>query len=561
MSNKHSNASAKGSHAPKSLVSKTCIFTTYSASYKPVYELLLQSVRQSKLDPAKVKALAYDFSDVKPNMPTGWRTAPWFQAQRQKFAYFRDELARLPEGEVGIFADADVQFFPNLDELEELLATFGKRHLDMMLLAEHGGPLVNPGLFFAANTPNSRTFLERVSSTLGEYGKPLHPPPRTVSDGEPEPVMNRILQSTTKNELKWICIPPENIVFGPNTLHTHWPRVVAHHAICASGAAPKMELMGRIRHVYYNWKYAEATSFPTPANPDPLATMPQAPGGVWLCKIRNKLYMRDDGGIETRNPSVVKLLTMTHEKYPDIPDFKPIYICTQDTPSIRVPGMTVLAFSTDKRHPSTPFGQEVIAVPDNVFDHWRNAGMPDYEETCALIRAAGQKAPQKQVAGWIGNAHMHQTRVNLLELAKAHPAELEATNTGVWKPVPNLPRFEVGQGRYYSLPEQVEMYAFLLDVEGNGWSGRLKLLFQSGRPVIIQDRPWEEFYFSQVKPFEHYVPVAADMRDLVKQVQWLQANPQEGERIARNAQAFAAQHLTRAAALDAWASVLRGLSS
>ncbi len=561
MSNKHSNASGKGHNSPSPLVKQTRIYTTYSHAYKPVYELLLQSVRESKLDESQVKALAYQFPDVTPQTPTGWRTAPWYQAQRQKFAYFRDQLALLPPGQVGIFADADVQFFPNLSALEKLIETVRTRQLDLLLLAEHGGPVVNPGLLFAANTPASRTFLERVATTLGDYGRPLHPPQSIVAEGEPEPVMNRILQRTPKGELKWAAIPPENMVFGPDTQHTNWPIIVAHHAICASGAGPKMEQMGRVRHTYYNWKHTEATGFPTEFSQDPLAQLPRVPGGLWLAKAQGKLHLRDDGGIETRNPSVIKLLTTVHQKYPDIPDFKPIYLCTQDTPATRVPGTVILAFSVDKRNPRTQFGQDVIAVPDNVFDHWRNAGMPDYEETCAQIRAAGKKTPQKNVAGWIGNAHMHQTRINLLQMAQEHPAELEAINTGVWKPAPNLPRFEVGQGRYYSLPEQVEMYAFLLDVEGNGWSGRLKLLFHTGRPVLIQDRPWEEFYFPQVKAFEHYVPVAADMSDLVQQVQWLQGNPEEGDRIARNAQTFAMQHLTRAAALEAWARTLRSLSS
>ena len=561
MSDKHSNAPGKGSNSPNPLVKQTRIFTTYSASYKPLYDLLLQSVHQSKLDASQVKPLAYQFPEATPQMPTGWRTAPWYQAQRQKFGYFRDQLAHLPSGQVGIFVDADVQFFPNLDVLEHLLETVRARNLDLMLMAEHGGPVINPGIFLATNKQGTRTFLERVATTLGDYGRPLHPPQTLVSEGESEPVVNRILQRTPKNELKWGIIPPEHIVFGPDTQHTRWSRVLAHHAICASGVSPKMEQMGRIRHMYYNWLHAEATGFPTLPNPDPLALMPRVQGGVWLVKERGKLHLRDDGGIETRNPSVVKILTAVHERHPEIPDFKPIYLCTQDTPATRVPGVTILAFSTDKRHPRTQFGQDVIAVPDNVFDHWRNAGMPDYEETCAQIRNAGKKTPQKNVAGWIGNAHMHQTRMKLLEMAQKHPAELEAINTGIWKQVPNMPRFEVGQGRYYSLPEQVEMYSFLLDVEGNGWSGRLKLLFHSGRPLLLQDRPWEEFYFPHLKAFEHYVPVAGDMSDLVKQVQWLQGHPEEGDRIARNAQAFAMQHLTRVAAIEAWAKILRSLSS
>ena len=294
---------------------------------------------------------------------------------------------------------------------------------------------------------------------------------------------------------------------------------------------------------------------------NPLETVPQVTGGLWLVKKEGRFSCRDDGGIETRNASVIKLLEMAHNRYPDLPDFGPVYLCTQDQPEGRAPGQIILAFSTDRRRPKGSNGQDVRAVPDNVFDHWRNAGMPDYEQVCADMRAAGSKPPQKNVAGWIGNAGMHPIRGRLVALAQSIPEHLEAINTGQWKAVPGMPRFEVGQGRYVSMPELVSTYAYLLDIEGNGWSGRLKLLFHSGRPLLLQERPWQEFYFDLIKPMEHYVPIATDLSDLKDRIVWLKENPHEGERIARNAQELAQKYLTRDAAIDAWARTLRALAS
>ena len=53
--------------------------------------------------------------------------------------------------------------------------------------------------------------------------------------------------------------------------------------------------------------------------------------------------------------------------------------------------------------------------------------------------------------------------------------------------------------------EQVGRWGLLLDVEGNGWSARLKVLLHSGRPVLVADRPWREFWFPEFVAWEHYV--------------------------------------------------------
>jgi hypothetical protein len=75
-------------------------------------------------------------------------------------------------------------------------------------------------------------------------------------------------------------------------------------------------------------------------------------------------------------------------------------------------------------------------------------------------------------------------------------------------------------GNHLSLAEQVARWGLLLDVEGNGWSARMKLLLHSGRPVFVQDRPWREWFWPQLRPMEHYIPVRRDLGDLCTQVEW-----------------------------------------
>ncbi len=109
---------------------------------------------------------------------------------------------------------------------------------------------------------------------------------------------------------------------------------------------------------------------------------------------------------------------------------------------------------------------------------------------------------------------------------------------------------------HLSLPEQVRRWNALVDVEGKGYSGRLKLLLHSGRPVLVQDRPWHEWYWDSLVPMEHYIPVRRDLSDLLDRARWVQQNPQQAAQIGRAGQKLAQRLLTRASAVDEWGRTL-----
>ena len=294
---------------------------------------------------------------------------------------------------------------------------------------------------------------------------------------------------------------------------------------------------------------------------DSLADMPILEAGLWIAKAGGRLWFRDDGGWQTRNPSTARLVRLMDARYPNLPAFGPTYVSTSDQPQAFAPVPAILAYSMNKDNPRGPNGQQVFAVPDYIFDHWEQVGIVDFEESCMQMSRAGAGPAQKQAAGWVGSVHCHPIRERLMELSEKHPDTIEAINTGHWKAAgPDSKRLNVGHGRFISMPEQAAMYAYLLDVEGAGWSGRLKMLFHSQRPVLLQDRPWTEYYFDWLKPFEHYVPIARDLSDLHERVLWLNNHPDEARRIAQSGLTFARTHLTRSAAVDYWAHVVRQIA-
>ncbi len=85
-------------------------------------------------------------------------------------------------------------------------------------------------------------------------------------------------------------------------------------------------------------------------------------------------------------------------------------------------------------------------------------------------------------------------------------------------------------------------YRFHIDIDGNtnSWPGLfIKLL--SGSPVLKIASPhgFRQWYYDRLEPLVHYVPVAADMSDLLEKASWLLANDERAIEIGERARALA----------------------
>lgn len=265
----------------------------------------------------------------------------------------------------------------------------------------------------------------------------------------------------------------------------------------------------------------------------------------WLLVWKHgTLCFRDLGGCHSRHRSVLRLIAQADREH-GLPDFSPVLISSADRPVNRDPAVRVLSFSTAD-------GFEDWAVPDFLFDSWPEVGIDEYEQVRVELAAAGERAAERQAAGWIGNCATHPIRAVLHGLGRQTPV-LDVRHVD-WRPGPDGVR-HVADGEM-SLAEQVARWALLIDVEGAGWSARLKLLLHSSRPVLVQERPWREFFFDRLRAWEHYIPVAADLSNLTARAAWALEHPAEADRIGRAGQTFAREHLTRAHAVAEWARVL-----
>jgi len=125
-----------------------------------------------------------------------------------------------------------------------------------------------------------------------------------------------------------------------------------------------------------------------------------------------------------------------------------------------------------------------------------------------------------------------------------------------WKYVGNV---LLNSTKYISTPDLVKKYKILIDIEGIGYSGRLKFLLWSHRPVLLVDRPHKEYFFEHLKEWDHYIPVKRDLSDLLEKTKWCMDNYNKALLIAENAYNFSKQYLTRDACYKQWDNIINKL--
>ncbi len=83
---------------------------------------------------------------------------------------------------------------------------------------------------------------------------------------------------------------------------------------------------------------------------------------------------------------------------------------------------------------------------------------------------------------------------------------------------------------------------FAIDIDGytNTWSNLLvRMLYGCCVLKVESQFGFRQWYYDELKPFEHYVPVAADMSDFREKIDWVRSHQIEAKAIAERGQALA----------------------
>ncbi|KDR70234.1 hypothetical protein GALMADRAFT_160044 [Galerina marginata CBS 339.88] len=107
---------------------------------------------------------------------------------------------------------------------------------------------------------------------------------------------------------------------------------------------------------------------------------------------------------------------------------------------------------------------------------------------------------------------------HLREIRKSriNPAVMDVAFAGV--PIACSPGIcelleEVYPWRNWQSIQEAGNYKYVIDVDGNGWSGRFKRLITSNA-LIFKSTIYPEWYTDRVAPWVHYVPIQIDLSDL-----------------------------------------------
>lgn len=265
--------------------------------------------------------------------------------------------------------------------------------------------------------------------------------------------------------------------------------------------------------------------------------------------------VRDCGSYQSRHASILKLFRTAFEKYIDksmLPDkHVEIKLYSTDTPFPY--GATV----PDTTHPNVRYmtgtkeTAKSVAIPCFCFGGgWPECNMKHSADAISTEIAAAGAAPWKHnKLFWIGAPLQHENRRVFLALAQQHPDLIEA-HAMAWVD-------GMYPTKFVSLPEHCD-FRFLIDIEGIGYSARLKFLLWSRRLLFVQDRPYWDHIGSMLEPWVHYIPVARDLSDLVEKLTWAQQreNADKCDAIIANAYRFAQEHVTDDAAAKHLAKVV-----
>lgn len=188
-------------------------------------------------------------------------------------------------------------------------------------------------------------------------------------------------------------------------------------------------------------------------------------------------------------------------------------------------------------------------VPDFTFHNWSGTLNRDYDEVIQAVSNAGLEPFTVNKVVWVGK-YSNNARLTLMEIANQNPDMFDCTFMD-WGQDCMTP------SKFIPMEDQVRTHSIVIDVEGYGYSARVKYLLWSRRPLLLVDREHKEFYYKWLVPWEHYIPVKHDMSDLVEKTRWCLDNYDQAKQIAENAYKFSTKYLTRAACYRRWNEIFQ----
>ncbi|XP_023130993.2 protein O-glucosyltransferase 2 isoform X1 [Amphiprion ocellaris] len=185
----------------------------------------------------------------------------------------------------------------------------------------------------------------------------------------------------------------------------------------------------------------------------------------------------------------------------------------------------------------------------------RDIIMPTYDLTESVLETMGRVSldmmsvqantgppwPEKNATAFWRGRDSRQERLELVKLSRAHPDFIDAAFT-------NFFFFKHDESLYGPLVKHVSFFDFFkykyqINIDGTVAAYRLPYLLAGDSVVFKQDSGYYEHFYNELQPWEHYIPIKADLGDLLEKIQWARDHDEEAKKIALAGQQFARSNL------------------
>ncbi|KAJ6520507.1 glycosyl transferase family 90-domain-containing protein [Mycena sanguinolenta] len=154
--------------------------------------------------------------------------------------------------------------------------------------------------------------------------------------------------------------------------------------------------------------------------------------------------------------------------------------------------------------------------------------------------------------GWVYGENYHAfPRFRLIDIGRKHPDIMDVRLSGFHDSLcgencdGEKIKVEYDIAQQSSSREDVYKFKYVVDVDGNSFSGRYLGLLRSGS-LVFKSTVFSEYFNDWLRPFEHYIPILPDLSDLVEKIEWARAHDEEAQAIQQAGQVFAQRVLTDA---------------
>jgi protein glucosyltransferase len=161
------------------------------------------------------------------------------------------------------------------------------------------------------------------------------------------------------------------------------------------------------------------------------------------------------------------------------------------------------------------------------------------------LNKARQMIPwsKKESRGFFRGSRTSSERDPLVLLSRTHPELLDAqyTKNQAWKSDEDTLGYPPASELKH---EEFCQFKYLFNFRGVAASFRLRHLFLCGSLVLHVGSDWIEFFYNNLQPWYHYIPITTDLNDVENILLFVQNNDRLSGKIARQGRDFIWNYLT-----------------